>query len=72
MLKPDIGAASAAKVVAMSEFDQDPSANTAGFRAFVERGDQESASSRRFLTSPAVLVVLGVVIVAIILIVALA
>jgi hypothetical protein len=56
----------------MSEFDQDPSANTAGFRAFVERGDQESATSRRFLTSPAVLVGLGVVIVAIILIVALA
>jgi hypothetical protein len=56
----------------MSEFDKDPSANTAGFRAFVERGDEDSATSRRSPVSPAVLVVVGVVIVAIILIVALA
>ncbi len=56
----------------MSEFDHDPSANTAGFRAFVERGEEESATSRRMPVSPAVLAVLAVVIVAIILIVTLA
>ena len=58
--------------MAMSEIDRDPSANTAGFRAFVERGDEDSATPRRFPISPAVLIVAGVVIVAIILIVTLA
>jgi hypothetical protein len=58
--------------MAMSEFDQDPSANTAGFRAFVERGEEDSAPARRFPVSPAVLVIGAVVIVAIILIVTLA
>jgi hypothetical protein len=56
----------------MSDIDQDPSANTAGFRAFVERGEEDSITSRRFPVSPAVLAVVGVVIVAIILIVTLA
>ena len=56
----------------MSEFEQEPSANTAGFRAFVERGEDDSVTSRRFPVSPAVLVVLALVIVAIILIVTLA
>ena len=56
----------------MSEFNQDPSANTAGFRAFVERGEEDTAPPRRFPVSPAVLVIAAVVIVAIILIVALA
>ena len=56
----------------MSEFDHDPSANTAGFRAFVERGEEDSATPRRFRASPAVLVALAVVIIAIILIVTLA
>ena len=56
----------------MSQFDQDPSANTAGFRAFVERGEAESATSRRFRVSPVVLAVAGLVIVAIILIATLA
>jgi hypothetical protein len=56
----------------MSDTDQDPSANTAGFRAFVERGEEDSAPTRRFPVPPAVLVVVAVVIVAIILIVALA
>jgi hypothetical protein len=56
----------------MSEFDHDPSANTAGFRAFVERGEEDTAPSRRFPVSPAVLAVGGLVIVAIILIVTLA
>jgi len=56
----------------MSEFEQDPSANTAGFRAFVERGEEDSTPPRRFPVSPAVLVIGAVVIVAIILIVTLA
>jgi hypothetical protein len=56
----------------MSDTDQDPSANTAGFRAFVERGEEYSAPPRRFPVSPAVLVIAAVVIVAIILIVTLA
>jgi hypothetical protein len=56
----------------MSEFDRDPSANTGRFRAFVERGEEDSALPRRFPISPAVLVALAVVIVAIILIVTLA
>ena len=58
--------------MAMSELDKDPSASTAGFRAFVERGEEDSITSRRFPVSPAVLVVLALVIVAIILIVTLA
>ena len=57
----------------MSEFEQDPSANTGRFRAFVERGDDDAPRSRRSSVSPAVLIVAGVVIIAIIiLIVALA
>jgi hypothetical protein len=56
----------------MSEFDHDPSANTAGFRAFVERGEEDSAPPRRFPVSPAMLAVAGIVIVAIILIVTMA
>lgn len=58
--------------MAMSEFDHDPSANTGRFRAFVERGEEDSAAPRRFRASPAVLVALAVVIIAIILIVTLA
>jgi len=56
----------------MSEFEHDPSANTAGFRAFVERGEDDKATARRFPVSPAVLVIGALVIVAIILIVTLA
>jgi hypothetical protein len=51
----------------MSEFE-DPSANTGRFRAFVERGDEDVAPSRR-LASAAVLVTAGVVIVAIIIVI---
>jgi hypothetical protein len=50
----------------MSEFQQDPSANTGRFRAFVERGDDDAPRSRRSSVSPAVLIIAGVVIVAII------
>jgi hypothetical protein len=53
----------------MSEFDQDPSANTGRFRAFVERGEEDAIPSRRFLASPAALIAAGVVIVAIIIVV---
>jgi hypothetical protein len=51
----------------MSEFEQDPSANTGRFRAFVEGGSEEDAPrSRRSSVSPVVLVVVGVVIIAVI------
>jgi hypothetical protein len=53
----------------MSEFE-DPSANTGRFRAFVERGDDDVAPSRRLPASPAVLVAAGVVIIAIIVVIA--
>jgi hypothetical protein len=57
----------------MSEFEEDPSANTGRFRAFVERGEDDVMPSRRLPASPGVLVAAGVVIlVIIILIVALA
>jgi hypothetical protein len=52
----------------MSEFE-DPSANTGRFRAFVERGDEDVAPSRRSSVSPAVLITVGVVIVAIIIVI---
>ena len=52
----------------MSEFE-DPSANTGRFRAFVERGDEDVAPSRRLPASPAVLITAGVVIVAIIIVI---
>jgi hypothetical protein len=53
----------------MSEFEQDPSANTARFRAFVERGDDDVRPPRRFRVSPGPLIAVGVVIVAIIVVV---
>ena len=53
----------------MSEFE-DPSANTGRFRAFVERGDEDVTPSRRLPASPAVLVTVGVVIIAIIIVIA--
>jgi hypothetical protein len=52
----------------MSEFE-DPSANTGRFRAFVERGDEEAVPTRRLPASPAVLITVGVVIVAIIIVI---
>ena len=54
----------------MSEFEQDPSANTGRFRAFVERGEEEVIPSRRLPASPGVLVAAGVVILAIIILIA--
>ena len=54
----------------MSEFEQDPSANTGRFRAFVERGDEESVPSRRLPASPAVLIGVGVAVLVIIVLIA--
>jgi len=57
----------------MSDFEPDPSANTAGFRAFVERGEEDVIPSRRLPASPGVLIAVGVVVLAaVILIVVLA
>jgi hypothetical protein len=53
----------------MSEFEQDPSANTGRFRAFVERGDDDAPRSRRSPASPALLIGAGVVIIAIIIVI---
>jgi len=53
----------------MSEFEQDPSANTGRFRAFVERGDEDAPRSRRSSASPAVLIAAAVVVIAIIVVI---
>jgi hypothetical protein len=53
----------------MSEFEEDRSANTGRFRAFVERGEEDVMPSRRLPVSPGVLVVAGVVILAIIILI---
>jgi hypothetical protein len=50
----------------MSEFEQDPSANTGKFRAFVERGDDDSSGPRRLPLSPGVLIAVGAVVVLIV------
>jgi hypothetical protein len=48
----------------MSEYEQDPSASTGRFQAFVERGDEDRA--RRNRVSPALLIVAGVLVIAVI------
>jgi len=53
----------------MSDFEQDPSANTGRFRAFAERRDEDVVPRRRFPLSPAGLTVAGVVIVAIVIVI---
>ena len=53
----------------MSEFEEDPSANTGRFRAFVERGEEDVMPSRRLPVAPGVLVIAGVVILAIIILI---
>lgn len=53
----------------MSEFEEDPSANTGRFRAFVERGEEDAMPSRRLPAPPGVLVIAGVVILAIIILI---
>jgi len=53
----------------MSEFEQDPSANTARFRAFVERGEEDTSRAERSPVSPAMLIVAGVVVIAVIIVI---
>ena len=53
----------------MSEFEQDPSANTGRFRAFVERGDDDAPRSRRSSVSPVVLIAAAVAVIAIIIVI---
>ena len=53
----------------MSEFEQDPSANTGRFRAFVERGDEDAPRARRSGVSPATLVIAGVLVIAIVIVI---
>ncbi len=53
----------------MSEFEQDPSANTGRFRAFVDRGDEDTSRAGRSPVSPAMLIVAGVVVIAIIIVI---
>ena len=50
----------------MSEFEQDPSASTGRFRAFVERGDDDTSRARRSPVSPAMLIAGAVVVIAVI------
>jgi hypothetical protein len=53
----------------MSEFEQDPSANTGRFRAFAERRDEEATRARRSSVSPAVLIAGVVAIIAVVIII---
>jgi hypothetical protein len=55
----------------MSEFEQDPSASTGRFRAFVERGDQDTSRARRSPVSPPMLIA-GVVVVIVAIMIAVA
>ena len=50
----------------MSEFEQDPSASTGRFRAFVERGDQDTSRARRSPVSSPMLIAGVVVVIAVI------
>ncbi len=49
----------------MSEYEQDPSASTGRFRAFVERGDQDTSRARRSPV-PTPMLIAGVVVIAVI------
>jgi len=53
----------------MSDFEPDPSANTAGFRAFVERGEEDVIPSRRLPASPGVLIAVGVAVLAVVILI---
>ena len=50
----------------MSEFEQDPSASTGRFRAFVEHGDQDTPRARRSPVSPPMMIAGVVVVIAVI------
>ena len=51
----------------MSEIEQDPSASTGRFQAFVQRGEEDGTARSRI--SPVLLVVAGVVVVAVIIVI---
>ena len=53
----------------MSQFEQDPSASTGRFRAFVERGDEDTSRARRPPVSPAMLIAGAVLVIAVIVII---
>jgi len=53
----------------MSEYEQDPSASTGRFRAFVERGDDDTSRARLSSASPAVLIAGAVLVIAVIIII---
>jgi hypothetical protein len=53
----------------MSEFEQDPSASTGRFQAFVERGDDDTPRARRSSVSPAMLIAGAVLVIAVIVII---
>lgn len=53
----------------MSEFQPDPSANTGRFRAFVERGDEDTSQARHSSVSPGVLIAAAVIVIAVIVII---
>ena len=50
----------------MSEFEQDPSARTGRFRAFIERGDDDTPRARRSPVSPPMMIAGAVVVIAVI------
>ena len=53
----------------MSEYEQDPSASTGRFQAFVERGDDDTPRARHSPVSPAMLIAGAVVVIAVIVII---
>ncbi len=50
----------------MSEFEQDPSASTGRFRAFVDRGDDDTPRTRRSPVSPPMMIAGAVVLITVI------
>jgi hypothetical protein len=53
----------------MSEFEQDPSANTGRFRAFVERGEEDTSRAGRSPLSAAMPIVAGVAVIVVIVVI---
>jgi hypothetical protein len=53
----------------MSEFEQDPSASTGRFRAFVERRDEDTTRARRSPVPPAALIAGVVAVIAVVILI---
>jgi hypothetical protein len=53
----------------MSEFEQDPSASTGRFRAFVDRGEEDAPRARRSPVSPPMLIIAVVVVIVIVIVI---